>query len=450
MKSLHEACFSIVLTACFAGIACTPSDRRPSNPPGPQAGPSGDTVTVFMTGNVLGTLQPCGCSSGQLGGLDRRGAVLATAPADRRLVLDTGNLLADDGPQDMIKLGIILQAMAMLQYDVVNLTPADFAAVSNVGLIEGSAFSVITPGEETAGVKAAWSKQYQVARRPLTATVVSARAESLDLNSLRSLFKRADGVLRLNILIIDNCSDDVAARLETLDMLDVVVCPTAADEPRIVDKERRKPLLVSVGRLGKYVARLTAQPTDDGALRLTFDKIAVDETLPRDENLVQLYKDYQLMVKEERLLEGYSRVPLPNGLKYLGNESCRSCHDYEYEKWSTKRHAHAYETLVKVGSQYDPECVRCHVVGFGCESGFISEESPKDLRDVGCEVCHGPGSDHLNALTTGRTDTGIAEPQAKCIDCHSPEHSPGYQGHEDEFMRKIVHWREPEAAGDVK
>lgn len=209
-------------------------------------------------------------------------------------------------------------------------------------------------------------------------------------------------------------------------------------------------LFVSVGRLGKYVARLTVEPDEHGELKLAFDKVAVDETLKPDENLVELYKDYQFMLKEEQLLEKHPRVPLPDGLKYLGNENCRSCHDYEHEKWATKGHAHAYETLVEVGSQYDPECIKCHVVGFGYESGFVSEESPEDLRDVGCEVCHGPGSDHLKALTTGRLDTGITEPMARCIDCHNPDRSPGYQGHEDEFLQKIIHWREPGAPDDVK
>ncbi|MBE0534898.1 MAG: hypothetical protein IH624_04450 [Phycisphaerae bacterium] len=447
MKFSSVFSYRIVLAAFMVGVGCTPrgssNGRLPDSTP-PGAAVSGETLTVFMTGNVLSTLQPCGCSSGQLGGLDRRGAVLATAPADQRLVLDTGNLLAGHKPQDMIKLGVLFQAMSMLEYDLVHLTPEDLAAVTNLGLAQGGTFPLITPDGE-----ASCSKKFTVAGQPLTVTVASARADSLDIDSLESLFEQRQA-LGLNILIIDDASDDVVAKLATLRALDVVICPTAADEPRIIDKGRQKPLLVSVGRLGKYVARLTARPAGDGTLGLDFDKVAVDESLAQDEHLAQLYKDYQVMVKEERLLEGHPRVPLPDGLKYLGNESCRSCHSYEYDKWSKNPHAHAYETLVNVGAQYDPECVKCHVVGFGYESGFISEESPKDLRDVGCEVCHGPGSEHLKSLTTGRGGTGISEPMAKCIDCHNPDHSPGYQGHEEEYLRKIIHWREPEAAGDVK
>ena len=39
-------------------------------------GQTRELVTIFFTGNELGSMQPCGCSGGQLGGLDRRYAVL--------------------------------------------------------------------------------------------------------------------------------------------------------------------------------------------------------------------------------------------------------------------------------------------------------------------------------------------------------------------------------------
>lgn len=448
---LSTVVFLCVLAGLAGTIGCRPGQTSKielGKPSDPKPASPGDAITVFMTGSVLSTLQPCGCSSGQLGGLDRRGAVLAGAPASRRLVLDTGSLLADDGPQDMIKLGIMWQAMAMLGYDLVNLTPEDLAAVANLGLAGDGVFSLITPGGATEAIRQSYSRQFDTPAGLVTITVASLPTESVDARSLSSVFGRREG-LRLNILLVDDGPDAVVAKLRNTDAVDVVVCPTAADEPRTLKNDGRGPLLVSVGRMGKYVARLTAKPAD-GKLALTFDKIAVDESLPQDADLVQLYKDYQLMVKDEQLLEKHPRVPLPDGLKYLGNESCRGCHDYEYDMWAKNPHAHAYETLVKVGSQYDPECVQCHVVGFGYESGYISEKSAKGLRDVGCEVCHGPGSDHLKAVTSGRLDMGIAQPQSKCIDCHYPDRSPNYQGREDEYLRKIIHWREPEEAGDVK
>jgi hypothetical protein len=162
---------------------------------------------------------------------------------------------------------------------------------------------------------------------------------------------------------------------------------------------------------------------------------------------VQLYKGYQQMVGERNLLEKYQRFVLPDNLEYTGSKSCRqSCHEYEYDKWSQLSHAHAYATLERVGSQLDPECVSCHVVGMEYESGFVSEQKSSHMKNVGCENCHGPGSEHI--LSGG--NTALTGPKSGCIDCHTPEHSGEYAGNEGKFLEEIVHWREPSSGGSVK
>ena len=105
-------------------------------------------------------------------------------------------------------------------------------------------------------------------------------------------------------------------------------------------------------------------------------------------------------------------------------------------------HAHAYQTLVDVGSQYNPECIKCHVVGLGYESGFESEKSPKSLRNVGCENCHGPGSAHVDAETDEEKAKLMqkTDPTQACIQCHVPEHSPRFEAETEEYFEKIMHW----------
>ncbi len=206
-------------------------------------------------------------------------------------------------------------------------------------------------------------------------------------------------------------------------------------------------MVISVGRFGRYISRLQIKPAKDkGKPKLTFSTIAVTEDLPPDSSLVALYKDYQQLVKEADLLKNYPRYTLLGGLKYTGSKSCKPCHEYEYEKWSTKPHAHAYATLKRVGSAFDPECVICHVVGLKYESGFVSEQETADLKDVGCEICHGPGSEHNKTL--GKAET--AGPKLDCTDCHTSDTSGEYAEKEELYFEKIVHWREPKALPDVK
>ena len=170
------------------------------------------------------------------------------------------------------------------------------------------------------------------------------------------------------------------------------------------------------------------------------------QKLPDDPALVQLYRQYQQLVGQSGLLESYPRVPLPAGLAFAGSMSCKPCHESAYDKWSTTAHAHALDALKKVGSDRDPECVICHVIGMEYEGGFITEEKTPHLAGVGCENCHGPGSAHI--LTAGEAAT--TQPKAACTKCHTPEQSGDFAGHEEEYMKKIAHWKELATPGNVK
>jgi hypothetical protein len=216
----------------------------------------------------------------------------------------------------------------------------------------------------------------------------------------------------------------------------------------VVGEANKRPLVFSVGRFGRYISGLQIKEAPGGKAKpiLSFFTVPVEEDLEQEASLVRLYKDYQQLVRERNLLEKHPRFTLPDGLEYIGSESCKVCHEYEYEKWSSKAHARAYATLERVGSQFDPECVICHVIGMDYESGFVSEQKTGHLKNVGCENCHGPGSEHI--MTAGQAE--LTEPKSACIDCHTPEHSGDYAGNERSFLRKIVHWREPKPSGSVK
>ena len=47
------------------------------------------------------------------------------------------------------------------------------------------------------------------------------------------------------------------------------------------------------------------------------------------------------------------------------------------------------------------------------------------LQDVGCEVCHGPGSRHVLNPLDKSTIVGHPDP-ARCVDCHKPPHVEGF------------------------
>jgi hypothetical protein len=203
----------------------------------------------------------------------------------------------------------------------------------------------------------------------------------------------------------------------------------------------------SIGRYGRHAVRLQVVPAGgQGGAKIRFSVHAVSQDLPSDGDLMALYKDYQQIVAESGLLGQRATVPLARGLTYAGSPSCSRCHPYEYSKASSHRHSQAYATLEKAGSQLDPECVVCHVVGLDYEEGFVSARQTPGLAGVGCETCHGPGSEHVR--TGGKAVT--CGPRVSCLGCHSPEHSGQYAGHEKEFLEKMRHWKELRRPGRVQ
>ncbi len=456
----------------------TPSRSRAASPSQvsvqPAKGEPADqqAITVFFTGNELGALKPCGCSGEQLGGLDRRDSVFNTVGPENRLIVDTGSLVPESTEQNLIKFNIVVQAFSQLGYNVVNLTEQDILIARQAGLLDvlGSAFNVITAdGLDEALLPAKFTKRFTLDGTSVDVTIAAIDTEE-QISRLPDLFAAStdESSSTVNVLISNHAPAPILASALSSDkelqsqnwcVVDLMIVPPQSDEPMLVSDANARPLIVSAGRVGKYVGKI--QVILPGPV-LSFSAIPVTEDLPQNQACVDLYKDYQRLLKEAGLLEKYPRFILPDNLQYVGSKSCKLCHDYEYEKWLTSsqvfipgslkqaspdnRHADAFATLEDVGSDYDPECVICHVVGMQFQSGFISPEKTPDLKDVGCENCHGPGSEHLSSL--GAVET--SGPMSTCTDCHTTEQSTEYAGNEDQYFEKIIHWREPVSFVRVK
>lgn len=404
-----------------------------------------DEIVVFFTGSVLGALKPCGCSGGQLGGLERRTSVFAAVPGANRLIVDTGSLVQGDGEQDLLKFRILMEAMRQLRYDLVHLSPEDVEIASNLSVLNNAdePFDVIAAGGQGAGLSQSFSRQFTVGDRTISVNIAAFDARTGSAEQVTGLFPDSGSVQPVNILILGGCEGQAVQDLLHMmpPVIDCVVCPSDADEPRLLSGPDARPLAFTVGRFGRYVSRITVRASmRERQLALRFADTPIVEKIAKDEALVRLYRSYQQLVVESRLLEKYPRIPLPQqDVTFVGTKVCARCHEYEHEKWGTQAHASAFASLEKVGSDRDPECVVCHVVGMEYSGGFVTAEQTPHLKDVGCEACHGPGSEHVRAAGQART----GEPRKDCLKCHTPEHSGEYAGHEEEFMKKTLHYREP-------
>jgi len=111
---------------------------------------------------------------------------------------------------------------------------------------------------------------------------------------------------------------------------------------------------------------------------------------------------------------------------YVGSQVCLQCHDTIHATEANTRHAHALETLKKIGQGNNPSCLPCHTVGYGLPSGFVDELTTAHLAGVQCENCHGPGGHHAaNEMDlTVRPRRELAG--EVCGGCHTDSHHPTY------------------------
>lgn len=134
---------------------------------------------------------------------------------------------------------------------------------------------------------------------------------------------------------------------------------------------------------------------------------------------------------------GPDRTLLPTTADYVGSDACQSCHEKEYETWSTSAHGHAVATLEKADKASEAECLACHTTAYDKPGGFpagANVADHPDLARVGCESCHGPGGDHIgeNVRRVG-TIVSLGDKCDSCVilkvcgSCHDDANDPGFQ-----------------------
>jgi len=107
--------------------------------------------------------------------------------------------------------------------------------------------------------------------------------------------------------------------------------------------------------------------------------------------------------------------------KYIGAEKCKGCHPQQYKDFESRKFTKAWSVLQMRGKTKDPECLKCHVTGYGEPGGFVSEEETPYLRYKQCEACHGAGSIHAanpgDKIAREAMKSYVREHDV-CIQCH--------------------------------
>jgi hypothetical protein len=182
-------------------------------------------------------------------------------------------------------------------------------------------------------------------------------------------------------------------------------------------------LQIVPGREGAWTARAA---TRGGEARVyDWTVVQLNTALPDQPSLAALLQRHRELLRSRNLAEQAAVPPPPAPAQpaYVGATACGVCHPAQLRQWAASRHAKALAALERKRQELNPECVRCHVTGYGDSGGYRSGAvGGVDLGNVQCEACHGFGREHRGK---GKIRGRVAE--TVCRRCHTMENSPTFK-----------------------
>jgi hypothetical protein len=317
----------------------------------------------------------------------------------------------------------------------------------------------------------------------------------------------------LEVMKKDGVDELVVKAAKAFPQFRVIVCRSEESEPpnaTLMITDNKIPglnsMVVRVGHKGQNLGVVGVFGDGKGGYELHYQRVAMTpefDTLPGKESdniALKELEDYAKTVKQRGFLTMNRKQIHPlqvsnSQAKYVGSQACVICHKDHGDAgavWTASKHANAYAALSQIAKrpslrEFDGECIRCHTVGYDYNTGFVDAVKTPQLMNVGCESCHGPGSQHLadpknralalelspwkvNAVgklpelkkfAAHNAEPNLAKKQKvfnqaeqqmilrvdqKCQTCHNPENDPHFKL--EVFWPKVAHSLKPIGNGN--
>jgi hypothetical protein len=467
------------------GMEAIPDDLKPEDYsvwPTPE-------VTLFVTGQQNGYIEPCGCTGleKQKGGVARRQTFMNQLRDQgwELLPIDAGNQVRRVGRQAAIKLSWSTEALKKMKYVAVGFGPDDMRLPAT-DLLQLAASD--SPEEATyiSGNVVLYDESYvptfkvvQRANHRVGITHIldpdslekGVRTDAEIKPAKESAKAALEGMTNANAtfkVLAFYGKEKAAAKLaKDVPGFDLLIAAGGYGEPTYQPQaiEDSKTKMIVTGNKAMYtglVGLYADRPMKYARVPLTHEFSDAPE-------MRELMGEYQNQLKQVGL-EALGLEPTPHlsGENFVGTATCAQCHEEAFDIWSGTPHAHATESIVSppedrgdVPRHFDPECLSCHVTGWNpqgyypYESGYLSLEGSKHLHGNGCENCHGPGEGHSKAE---RDDSGVSDAEKErlrksmqlplerakehCMKCHDLDNSPDFHepdAFEDEYWPSVEH-----------
>lgn len=437
-------------------------------------------VQLFFTANRQGEIEPCHCTTNQIGGLSRLHNYLENAKASFKgetFFVDSGDTFFSL-PQfpdalkerELSKAKLIASVYKKWKVDYVLFGERDLAlgtpALSKILQETGAAFP---PPDVSQAVRLLQKGKIKMG------LVAALKADSIDKKITELRDKKTDLIVVLSHLGIEE-DKKIADRNENI----LIVGSHSlggGEAPLFIGKS----VIVETKEEGKNIGRAVfSGPMVNDA---KYEFVDLDKSFEKDNEISKMLLAHIEKEKKVVVERDHKKKPNTPSNTFVANPFlCKQCHEEQFNFWKDTKHASAYSVLYAKNQHFDPDCISCHVLGFEKAEGFqkiseplvvtgkttsktpfvetimqtvfASKQEPIDSREqpekhkklhekylatveklikqkklqkiymgVQCEHCHGNRSEHV--ATVKRGDKTIV-PQT-CLTCHRAPNAPEFK-----------------------
>jgi len=430
--------------------------RVPGTPP--------ESLTIFYTCDTQGHIEPCGCASGQAGGITRRMTYLSSQTSGASLLLDAGDVTAGARDWELFEMDYILKGYREMGYHAVNAghreasvdlsklrelnTTYDFFVSTNLLDEEGN--QIFPPYRIV---------DFEEGYRVGVLGVMADYLEGPDIGEGLKIMPPADAIARhLPELVAETDDivllafvdlDEMKALAERFFEIDFIIGGNVLQPIRTPLKVNQS-ILVSITDKGKAIGRLDIAFNNGEKTVSTNDIFMLMDTMDEDPGVAVIVDEFKVKLADmdfqphrddEEGLTTITAARSKSANHYVEAKTCRACHPQAFRTWRSSRHAHSFESLVERKHQFNPRCLTCHTVGYGSSDGYINERLSPTLGQITCGNCHGRSDYHARFHSGGDVPERAARLKSvDCISCHDPENSPEFNL--EVYWEMIKHGRE--------
>jgi nitrate/TMAO reductase-like tetraheme cytochrome c subunit len=420
-------------------------------------------VTLIFSCDTQGRLEPCGCFSGQYGGLSRIYTKVESFKKGLVLKVDAGDAISGKKDYDLILYKYVQEAFKKMDYHAMNIGAREAALsleqLNSISLDKGPPLISANLFNKNTGKPLL--KQFVIVNEhglkvlitgivdpELLGEQVGNGLELRDVEaSLTELLKNNKADMHV---LLAFCTPEkmkkLASKFFEFDL--ILGGKVTQPSPQLI-KENQSVILYTTNQ-AKNIGYVEGILKSNGLLdEVSYDIELLKETVPENKSILQLAIDYRKEIRKTKLnsdtVDSNSENLIPGvtpQAAYVGSASCSSCHSTSHKQWQATSHSKAFAALKQRDSDADPKCIQCHTVGFGEPSGYLRNLKDKHLTNVGCESCHGPGSEHIRQRASGQKVLFNYRPlgEGDCRKCHYGEFSRPFNW--DSMWPQIKHGKE--------